>query len=237
MSGAGPIQPEIPMTPTRASNRLLAAVCAALLLAPLASALVARPAAATGYGLYLDYALGPVDPDFDWILPVSYETGRISTGLVVDTAVARNALFNYRMNLGYEHINEKFNDTTFARFNGGSFENIFGFGVYRSKLMRVWLGPSLRLASGVLDESDFPGGIPGSIVNLTAGGGIAAGVNVHTGDIGSVSFTIGYQYAYQGRFASGGGVAIPSYLQGRDQRVNFNFAYLFRGKGDRFEKP
>lgn len=225
------------MTSSRPANRFVTFLGAVLLCAPLASALLPKPAAATGYGVYLDYALGPVKPDTDWILPQSYETGRISAGFTVDTAVARDKLFNYRMNLGYEHINEKFNDVTFARFNGGSFENIFGFGVYRTNLMRVWLGPSLRIAAGVLDESDFPGGLPGSIVNLTAGGGIAAGVNLHTGHIGSAAFTIGYQYAYQGRFASGGGVVIPDYLQGRDQRVNFNFAYFFRGKGERFEKP
>jgi hypothetical protein len=236
MSGVDQIRAEIPMTPSRTSNRLLAVFGAALLIAPLASALLANPAQATGYGIYLDYALGPVKPDAGWPVNASYDTGRISTGLTIDTAVAQDKLFNYRMNLGYEHINEKFNDVTFAKFNGASFENIFGFGVYRSKLMRVWLGPSLRLAAGVYDDDSALGPVPGSIVNLTAGGGLALGVNVHTGDIGSAAFTIGYQYAYQGRFASGGGVSIPDYLQGRDQRVNFNFAYFFRPKGERFEK-
>ena len=71
----------------------------------------------------------------------------------LDSAVAKDKLFNYRMNLGYEHVPRGSTDSTFAMFNGGSFENIFGFGVYRSKLMRVWLGPSLRIAAGVLDES------------------------------------------------------------------------------------
>jgi hypothetical protein len=223
------------MSPFRIQTRSLALVGVALLIAFISSAVPTKQAQATGYGVYFDYAFGPIDPDIDWVLPTQYDTGRISAGFTLDTAVARNKLFNYRMNLGYEHVNEKYQDVTFSRFNGGSFENIFGFGVYRSKLMRVWLGPSLRISAGVLDERSVGGSVPGSIVNLTAGGGLAVGVNLHTGNVGSASLTIGYQYAYQGRFASGGGVVIPSYLQGRDQRVNFNFAYFFRGKGDRFE--
>ena len=141
------------------------------------------------------------------------------------------------MNLGYEHINEKFQDVTFAKFNGGTYENIFG--VDRSKLMRVWLRPSLRIAAGAFDKDSL---IAGSvfagkkIVNLTMGGGPADRVNVHTGNLGSAAFTIGYQYAYQSRFYRISGEP-DGYLQrGRDQRVDFNFACFFRGKGERFEK-
>ncbi len=195
----------------------------------------ASTASASSVGIYLDYALGPVENDLG-VLPIpgsfdSYETGRISAGLAVDTAVAKDKLFNYRMNLGYEHVREKIGGSTFASYNGGSFENIFGFGVYRSKLMRVWLGPSVRLGVGVLDDQGLFGvPVPGTLINLTAGGGLAAGINVHTGNFGSAAFTIGYQYAYQGKFST----IVPSVLSGRDQRVNFNFAYFFRGKGDRF---
>ena len=224
------------MNSFRSQTRLLALLGATLLIAPISLGLLAAPAHASGYGLYLDYALGPIDPDIDFFSGTRYETGRISIGFALDTAVAQDKLFNYRMNLGYEHINEKSGGTTFQKFNGGSFENIFGFGVYRSKLMRVWLGPAVRLGVGVLDKDSTGVSFPGNVINLTAGGGLSAGINVHTGNIGSASFTLGYQYAYQGRFTTGGGVGIPSYLQGRDQRVNFNFAYFFRGKGERFEK-
>jgi hypothetical protein len=212
---------------------------ATMLLGVLASStLLASSARASSLGLYFDYAFGPVDPDAAVLFGTRYDTRRISAGLGVDTAVAKDKLFNYRMNLGYENVRERFQDVEFARFHQGSFENVFGFGVYRSKRMRVWLGPTLRIAAGTLDEDSVPGGGPigGTVVNLTAGGGLAAGVNVHTGDVGSAAFTIGYQYAYQGRFVTGDSIALPSYLQGRDQRVNFNFAYFFRGKGDRFEE-
>ena len=226
------------MPHSRALIRSIVVVCATTFaVAILSPVFGATPAQATGYGLYFDYALGPVDPDPNWV-PVSYDTGRIGVGLAIDTAVAQDKLYNYRMNLGYEQVRDKFNGTTFSKFNGGSFENIFGFGVYRSKLMRIWLGPALRLGVGVLDKNSIPGAgsVQGDMINLTAGGGISAGINLHTGDIGSAAFTIGYQYAYQGRFITGGGVGIPTYLKGRDQRVNFNFAYFFRGKGERFEK-
>ena len=207
-------------------------------LAALAACAVLAPAALASPGLYFDYAIGPVDPDADALLTTArYETRRIGVGLALDTAVAKDKLFNYRMNLGYENTRERYQDVEFARFHQGSFENIFGFGVYRSKLMRVWLGPALRIAAGTADGDTGLGAlVPGKVVNLTAGGGLAAGVNVHTGNFGSAAFTLGYQYSYQGRFITDAGVGIPSYLQGRDQRVNFNFSYFFRGKGDRFEK-
>ncbi len=213
-------------------------ILAATLVATVAvSTLTASRAEAASLGLYFDYAVGPTDPDAILLFGQQYDTKRIGAGLAVDTAVAKDKLFNYRMNLGYENLREEFNGFEFARFNQGSFENIFGFGFYRSKLMRVWIGPSLRVAAGVMtQDSALGGGLVGRIANFTAGGGLSAGINVHTGNIGSAAFTIGYQAAYQGRGFTGDAVGVPSYLSGFDQRINFNFAYFFRGKGDRYEK-
>jgi len=205
----------------------------AFAIASLAIQAVPSTASAGGYGLYLDYAFGPSNPGS---VPVSLDTSRIGVGFAYDSAVAQNKLFNYRMNLGYENYREKFNGTDLARYHQGSFENIFGFGVYRTKLMRVWLGPSLRIAAGTLDKDSIPGAIPasGTLVNFFGGGGVAAGVNVHTGKIGSAALTIGYQFGYQGKYAVNG--IASGAAHGTENRVNFNFAYFFRGKGDRFEK-
>lgn len=201
------------------------------LLALVAILASASSASATGYGLYLDYGWGPVDGG---VQGVGYDMGLTSVGFTLDSAVAKDKLFNYRMNLGYQYGRMRFNGEKFGAFNGGTFENVFGFGVYRDPRMRIWLGPSLRVATSVLDKSSVNVPVPGNYVRLTAGGGIAAGINWHTGNVGSVAFTIGYQYAYLGEFVTGGLPTDP-YFHGRQQRVNFNFAYYFRGAGDRFD--
>ena len=213
------------------------AVFALALTVSLASiGLGATQARATGYGLYFDYAFGDVNPE-TYALGQRFDTSRLSAGFTMDSAVAKDKLYNYRLNLGYEQVRERVGDFVFAKYNGASIENVFGFGVYRSPLMRVWLGPTLRLAGGVLDESStVVGPIPGSVIKFTGGGGLAFGVNVHTGDVGSAAFTLGYQLGYNGTFFTGGGVGVPSASNGIENRVNFNFAYYFRGKGDRFEK-
>lgn len=211
---------------------------ALFLAAILAATFVAASPAAASFGLYFDTAFGDVVPDTEYLGGLRYETTRLSAGISTDSAVAKDKLFNYRMNLGYENVRERFDGFgTFAIYNGGSFESIFGFGVYRTKLMRVWLGPSLRVASGVLDRDSLLGStlVSGRAIRLTAGGGLAMGINIHTGDLGSAALTIGYQFAYNGTYLTGGGAAVPSVLNGRENRVNFGFAYYFRGKGDRFE--
>ena len=199
---------------------------------------VAASPAAASFGLYFDTAIGDVMPEAPYAGGVKYKTTRLSAGITTDSAVAKDKLFNYRMNLGYENVRERLDGFgTFGIYHGASFENIFGFGVYRSKLMRVWLGPSLRIASGVLDKGSVLGAaLPaGRAIRFTGAGGLATGVNFHTGNLGSAALTIGYQFGYNGTFLTGGGAAVPSALNGTEHRINFGFAYYFRGEGDRFE--
>lgn len=64
-------------------------------------------------------------------------------GLLVDTNVARNRLFNYRLNLGGGQL---FADmATKPRLYRFDIINSFGFGVVRTKWIRFWLGPQFNL--------------------------------------------------------------------------------------------
>ena len=127
-------------------------------LATIVAIAATSPAAAASFGLYFDVATGDVMPDDAFLGGLTYGTMRYSAGISTDTAVAKDKLFNYRMNLGYENVQESIASFgNFSSYHGASFENIFGFGVYRSRLMRVWLGPSLRIAGGAIDKSTLLG--------------------------------------------------------------------------------
>lgn len=71
-------------------------------------------------------------------------------GIVLDTAVARDTLFGYRIKIGYSQYNvtKKENAQIYSkdkyhmhRFNMG---NTFGFGVVRNETVRFWLGPRIN---------------------------------------------------------------------------------------------
>jgi len=73
------------------------------------------------------------------------ETGQAGIGFVLDTTVAKDGIFNYRLNIGIEEGEYEFED------GGGSFETAgwfmahdFGFAIVRKKNLRLWAGPEIR---------------------------------------------------------------------------------------------
>ncbi len=186
-------------------------------------------ARAVGLGPFFEYGRGIGvleefgDQDFD--------TNRYSIGFAVDTAVARDTLFNYRLNLGYSYRDQMF-DTGGSDFesHGLTLNNMFGFGVYRTDRVRLWLGPSVRFNTDVL--TDLPAGL--DIVDLGIGGGLALGANVHTGSLGSVAFTFGYQYLYVASVVDDSEFDYDDTLDGRQHLISFNISYFFRLPGDQF---
>jgi hypothetical protein len=72
-------------------------------------------------------------------------------------------------------------------------DNDFGFGVVRSGLIRLWLGPELRITYLSGDDSGFDYDQSGF------GIGPAAGVNVNLGDAMALAFKVGYLFnSYSG---------------------------------------
>ena len=194
--------------------------------------LAAAPAQAAGFGGYFEYSRGigyldifGFDADFD--------DDKYGVGFAFDTNVSRDRLFNYRLNVGYERTNRKYEGGLKEKLNGFSINNMFGFGVYRDPNARVWLGPSVRLGVDVLSDPSawYPPSVD-EVVDVNVGGGLALGVNVHTGDVGSAAFTFGYQYLYVREILSGGP---NTTFDGGEHRISFNFSYFFRSKGDRYE--
>jgi hypothetical protein len=68
-------------------------------------------------------------------------------GIMIDTAAAKDTLFNYRFTFGYEQyiLKDPDSDITSKPINRFSISNTFGFGVVRTQYFRFWLGPRLGL--------------------------------------------------------------------------------------------
>jgi len=200
--------------------RVRYAICVMMATIGLATA---SPALAIGFGPYFEYGRGISNDGFG---SFDFDDNRYSVGFALDTRVASDGLFNYRLNLGYQRTKRDFGVFGDADYNGVTLNQMFGFGVYRSSLMRVWLGPSIRIGADIFDSNN---------VDVTAGGGLALGVNLHTGDVGSAALTFGYQYMYVGAVNSSAfGSSINS---AAEHLISLNLTYFFRSSGDRYTWP
>lgn len=107
---------------------------------------------AFGIGLYVPVAgagtstwtissdFGDNKEDYDF-------TGNGGFGIVLDTKVARDGLFNYRLNIGMQNATYSYQGLDFKDFKLYVLDNSFGFGVVRTRFMRLWIGPQVRLAA------------------------------------------------------------------------------------------
>ncbi len=117
-------------------------VCAATTIAFFA---LTHSALAVGVGIYVDGGGGQIN----WTgkikeSKISAGGGFIGAGMVVDTCVVREKVFNYRMNLGYNRLFSGFD------INRINLINTFGFAAVRTNTIRFWLGPQfgIRYALG-----------------------------------------------------------------------------------------
>ena len=61
-------------------------------------------------------------------------------GIVWDTCLAKDEVFNFRQNIGFDsHLNST------VKLNQVGLVNTFGFAPVRTPLLRFWLGPQLNL--------------------------------------------------------------------------------------------
>ncbi len=146
-------------------------------------------------------------------------------GLVLDSAVAKNERFNYRLSLEYNNMiswGNRFFDS-YSR-NTVMMINTFGFALWTSKFMRLWMGPELVLGYKFYSRSDryfYPASIFGSnayrsrveserigIANI----GAVLGINFNMGSAFTILFETGLR----------GGMSIGNY-----ERKEKGFTYLY----------
>jgi len=117
---------------------------------------------------------------------------KYGVGFILDTAVAKNSLFNYRLNVGYcrtEMTSDKLPDVIGNDFH---LYNTFGFGLIRTDSFRFWVGP--QFGFGLMLGKHEPVSANKNCNALYAGLGAVAGVNIHTGDLLSIGIDGGYRY-------------------------------------------
>ena len=121
-------------------------VCSVFILAYL------KPAGAIGIGLY-----GTGGVDFSTWREKKYETYSFNNnrnykttnylfggGLIMDTNVAGDSLLNYRFTFGYQQY--RIPDFGTEYMHGICMSHTLGFGLVRTRFVRLWIGPQLRVA-------------------------------------------------------------------------------------------
>lgn len=131
-------------------------------------------------------------------------------GFLLDTAVGLNEKFNYRLGVGYENaMKSGYSFFDIWSIHKIAVTNTFGYAFYRSKYLRVWMGPQIELAGrfiriqnstrDVYRHAIINGVPPLSVKNLSIdysvfsfGFGAILGININTDTPLSIGFEIGF---------------------------------------------
>lgn len=149
-----------------------------LIIIPFAAA----TADASGLGFYVGGGSGDSDIDTGpnwWSITNSnksdVELG--SAGLVFDTNLSEDRVFNYRLELGRGNYTLKdFPKGVESEIGQTVMTHDFGFGIMRTKAVRLWLGPEIRLTK-INDE------VNGVDYDMRGFGfGLAIGLNINVLD-------------------------------------------------------
>ena len=149
---------------------------------------------AGGLGIFVPATFGNAD-----FSGYSHEENHFGIGFLFDTNVAENHIFHYRLNAGlefFEHTYPEFvYDNTLMYYVESrtdayalmriALDNTFGFAVLRTQVLRLWLGPQVRL-----------GWILGDRSGVTLGAGLTLlGMNFNMGSVFTLSLEAGYRFA------------------------------------------
>lgn len=181
------------------------------------------------------------DDDFE----IDYDANVIGIGVQLDTNVARNRLFNYRVEILVEFVDGT-SEYSLAGLSGSSDDDFaaggfginqtFGLGLIRRPGFRLYAGPTLRLGlfggegedirlgGTELDATDY--------VGFDLGLGLELGLNLHTGKRTSVSLSVAYVPSASLLFAED--EFDESIYSGYQHRVVAGVSILFRTAGDVF---
>lgn len=149
-------------------------------------------AQATGLGIYFPaYGNGKstitvFDDEFE------NDVSHLGGGFLLDTKVADRGVFNYRLHLGFESVDYDYPEN-FSRF---AIDNTFGFGIVKTRVLRLWLGPQIRLAYMAYDSGELGSGIGTYTYKINSlGFGLAPilGMNFNIGSVISICPEIGYR--------------------------------------------
>lgn len=188
-----------------------------LLLVCLTTTLLSLPVStfAAGFGFFL----GGTRSRQDWDSS-SYSYNTALVGLTLDSNVAADRVFNYRLDMYYGSGDHDFESSS----DMFGMTHTFGFGVVRTRPVRVWFGPQIGMyyesGGGDWNSWDMYG------VNI----GPVVGVNFNMGPVVSLALT-GYArfgaYSFDDDFGS---------ENDTERIMGMNLALYFRTRGDRYHR-
>jgi len=162
----------------------------ALALVVISLFLIPQSTQATGLGLYLpSWGNGTSTISYDEGYEREIDIDHIGIGFVLDTKVASRGVFNYRLHLGFESAQYGELEDKFSRF---ALDNTFGFGIVQSKAVRLWLGPSIRLAYQTYSSESL------NINSFGLGLAPVLGLNINLGSVVSICPEFGFRFMFLG---------------------------------------
>ncbi len=151
-------------------------------------ALCAEPARAGGIGGSLSFVHsdGRLEDRDDVWTDLETETDVVGFGVAFDTNLAQDRLLNYRVVASLELVEQEVEQAGLQNeVQGASFslDQTLGFGFIRTPELRVFLGPSLHLGVGGIDDHIYVDGFRADYeqTSFTAGIGPELGVNFNVG--------------------------------------------------------
>ncbi len=190
-------------------------------------------ALASGMGFYGQVGFGSSDWEMDGDNGSDVDRDAresvFGLGYLFDTNVARDALINYRVKLGYEYADINFDDISSSEATHMlHIDNILGFSPYRTKTLRFWVGPEVRVLYRWGDGSNLTKDLDGIGIGI----GPVMGLNMHMGKNQSFSVSTGIRRSvFGGSWHSSGG---NNNFTTTDTTVYVNFAFLFRSLDDQY---
>lgn len=155
---------------------------------------------AIGVGGYLTYANANYDWTYedaltDYEFDDSSSAPKFGAGFILDSCVAKDTLFNDRLNVGYSFYN--MDNDKLPKLKGFDYHvyNSFGFGIVRNEMIRLWVGPQVGIGMlyGTFDDDSTDE--DANFVTFYGSLGAVAGINVHLASQFSIGFDAGYRFS------------------------------------------
>jgi len=163
--------------------------------------MVSSPLMAIGLGAYTtgsaaSYSCTLYD-DYDSTFDL--DVSQFGAGFVLDTAVAKDRVFNYRLNVELTGLSAE--TESGSAYDGFAFNvfNTFGFGIVRTEKVRFWLGPQIGFGYFYADKPTDYGyyeTYTSSIEGATVSVGPMAGININIGPVVSLCFDAGLRASF-----------------------------------------
>jgi hypothetical protein len=207
--------------------------------------LLAMPAWSGGIGGSFTYGVsdGEVDDTDDFFPNIQTSAKHYEVGVSYDTNLAADRLINYRINANFQFVEQKLNQGSIKvdiDGTGFSVNQLLGFGLVRTPMFRLFMGPTIHLGFAGFDDDDKVAGVKVNYEELlfTAGIGPELGINYHVGRNLTVSVSGHYRYGFQlqgfdnplGNSNNSDGVFV-----GHEHRVGVTMAVYFRFSGDQYK--